>query len=225
MCRQRRRLARADEPGWPDAAAQLDQVTSRPSDRNLPVTEGRPFCEFMNGDPASRALRVGDLLLLTAGVVATRSLSATALGLVAFRLAAVMGALANEWAHIASPSCAGRARAPFTAATCSDIARSAPTLRALLPFGPDPPRRPPRRDRGPAARDSRAACACLGFWLSASRRGGRGGGRRLRTGPRWAFAACAFALGGCGQRGGELRDRLAAPRPIARTRAAWVAAT
>ena len=55
----------------------------------------------MSREPVSRALLVCDVVLVATGLIATRSLVATAAAVAAFRLAAVIGALANEWAHIA----------------------------------------------------------------------------------------------------------------------------
>ena len=119
------------------------------------------------GEAASPVLPIGDAVVLAVVFGATRSVSATALALVAFRWAAVTGALLNEWAHLAVAVWQGAGRGALHGRNLLGHRPLRAHAWACLPFGPD------RRGDlhveiaglAPAvARRVRVG----GFWLSAS---------------------------------------------------------
>src|SRR5450432_1601481 len=86
---------------------------------------------------AARALQVGDLLLVGAGLVATRSLAASVLSVAGFRLAAVLGALLNEWAHVAVALLHGAGGRSFHQRNLTGHRPLRVHALACLPFAPD----------------------------------------------------------------------------------------
>jgi hypothetical protein len=141
-------------------------------------------------------LQAGDLVLFSLGLLVTHNLGVTLLGAIGFRLAVVLGALANEWAHIVV---AHRHRAGPAALNRANLTGHCP-LRvhgaALVPFMPD------RRGglyveiRGltpAAARHVRVN----GFWLSTTATLlATAAALKCSFGTEWFFVAWTVTVGG-----------------------------
>jgi len=163
--------------------------------------------------PSSGILQAADGLLLGAGLLATRSLAVSALGLVSFRVAAVLGALANEWAHLVVARLRGGARGAWHRGNLTGHRPLRVHAAALLPFTLD--RRGELHVEIPgltpaAARDARV----LGFWLSAASTATAALVAATSSfGTVWFFAAAAFALGGLASVAASFATDLAATSP------------
>jgi hypothetical protein len=146
--------------------------------------------------PASYVLRNTDAVLFGTGLVATRSLAVAAIGVFTFRLAAVIGALANEWAHVIMALGHGAGRNAWNRENLLGHRSLRVHASALVPFSLD--------RRGDLHVDVRgltlgvaSQVRVVGFWLSAASTAAAAlVTARSAFGTAWFPVAASFAAGG-----------------------------